>query len=71
MFIGRTFNNYYLLWPLTGAAVAALHRGRRARNANCCARPVTYTRSSSATTGLAYLPPGKRQTCRPFDARTA
>ena len=24
MFIGRTFNNYYLVWPLTGAIVAAL-----------------------------------------------
>jgi hypothetical protein len=24
LFIGRTFNNYYLLWPLMGAAVAAL-----------------------------------------------
>jgi hypothetical protein len=24
MFIGRTFNNYYLVWPLTGAVVAAL-----------------------------------------------
>jgi uncharacterized membrane protein len=24
LFIGRTFNNYYLVWPLTGAAVAAL-----------------------------------------------
>jgi Glycosyltransferase family 87 len=24
MFIGRTFNNYYLLWPLTGAAIATL-----------------------------------------------
>jgi hypothetical protein len=24
MFIGRTFNNYYLIWPLTGAASAAL-----------------------------------------------
>jgi hypothetical protein len=24
MFIGRTFNNYYLVWPATGAAVAAL-----------------------------------------------
>ena len=24
MFIGRTFNNYYLVWPLTGAAIAAL-----------------------------------------------
>jgi hypothetical protein len=24
MFIGRTFNNYYLIWPMTGALVAAL-----------------------------------------------
>jgi Glycosyltransferase family 87 len=24
MFIGRTFNNYYLIWPMTGAVVAAL-----------------------------------------------
>jgi hypothetical protein len=24
MFIGRTFNNYYLVWPLTGTVVAAL-----------------------------------------------
>lgn len=24
LFIGRTFNNYYLLWPATGAAAAAL-----------------------------------------------
>jgi len=24
MFIGRTFNNYYLLWPMMGAAIAAL-----------------------------------------------
>jgi Glycosyltransferase family 87 len=24
MFIGRTFNNYYLVWPLTGAAIAAM-----------------------------------------------
>jgi hypothetical protein len=24
LFIGRTFNNYYLVWPMTGAAVAAL-----------------------------------------------
>jgi hypothetical protein len=27
MFIGRTFNNYYVLWPLMGAAVAALIAG--------------------------------------------
>jgi hypothetical protein len=24
LFIGRTFNNYYLLWPATGAVAAAL-----------------------------------------------
>jgi hypothetical protein len=24
MFIGRTFNNYYLVWPMTGAAIAAV-----------------------------------------------
>jgi Glycosyltransferase family 87 len=27
LFIGRTFNNYYLVWPLTGAAAAALIAG--------------------------------------------
>ena len=30
MFIGRTFNNYYLVWPLTGAVAAALLASRRA-----------------------------------------
>ena len=24
LFIGRTFNNYYLVWPVTGAVAAAL-----------------------------------------------
>jgi hypothetical protein len=24
MFIGRTFNNYYLVWPMTGAAIGVL-----------------------------------------------
>ena len=24
MFIGRTFNNYYLVWPMTAAVIAAL-----------------------------------------------
>jgi hypothetical protein len=24
MFIGRTFNNYYLVWPMTGVLVAGL-----------------------------------------------
>jgi hypothetical protein len=27
MFIGRTFNNYYVLWPLMGATIAALMAG--------------------------------------------
>jgi hypothetical protein len=31
MFIGRTFNNYYLVWPMTGAAVAALMAAGEAR----------------------------------------
>ncbi|MGH2799245.1 MAG: hypothetical protein ACRDM0_16590, partial [Thermoleophilaceae bacterium] len=30
MFIGRTFNNYYLVWPLTGAVAAALLASPRA-----------------------------------------
>jgi hypothetical protein len=30
MFIGRTFNNYYVLWPLMGAVVAALMAGGEA-----------------------------------------
>jgi hypothetical protein len=33
MFIGRTFNNYYLIWPLTGAAIAALLAAAPARTA--------------------------------------
>ena len=35
LFIGRTFNNYYLVWPLTGAiaaaAIAAWESGRRGK----------------------------------------
>jgi hypothetical protein len=31
MFIGRTFNNYYLVWPLTGALIAALMAVHSAR----------------------------------------
>jgi hypothetical protein len=30
MFIGRTFNNYYLVWPMTGAVVAGLMAVARA-----------------------------------------
>ncbi|HZG48073.1 MAG TPA: glycosyltransferase family 87 protein [Thermoleophilaceae bacterium] len=33
MFIGRTFNNYYLVWPLTGAIVAAAIGSERGRAA--------------------------------------
>ena len=42
MFIGRTFNNYYLVWPLTGAAIAAAARScfGGARSAYWCDRPV-------------------------------
>jgi hypothetical protein len=33
LFIGRTFNNYYLVWPLTGAiAAAAVAAGERVHN---------------------------------------
>jgi uncharacterized membrane protein len=31
MFIGRTFNNYYLVWPMTGAVIAALFAAGAAR----------------------------------------
>jgi hypothetical protein len=31
MFIGRTFNNYYLIWPLTGAVIAAIMAVHSAR----------------------------------------
>jgi hypothetical protein len=31
MFIGRTFNNYYLVWPMTGAVIAALFAAAPAR----------------------------------------
>jgi hypothetical protein len=31
MFIGRTFNNYYLVWPLTGAVIAGLMAVHSAR----------------------------------------
>lgn len=34
LFIGRTFNNYYLVWPMTGAMVAALiYAGERGLSA--------------------------------------
>lgn len=40
LFIGRTFNNYYLLWPMMGAAIAALvAAGERAVPASVPASP--------------------------------
>ena len=37
LFIGRTFNNYYLVWPMTGAMVAALiYASERAACSFCC-----------------------------------
>ena len=44
MFIGRTFNNYYLVWPTHRAVAAALissPASSAGRSANRCARPVT------------------------------
>jgi len=43
MFIGRTFNNYYLVWPMTGAVVAAL-------------MALSYPRDASSSAGLAGSP---------------
>ena len=62
LFVGRTFNNYYLVWPATGAAVACADRGLSAYRYE---RPVRYTRFESATTGLAYFPWLSRQRTRP------
>jgi hypothetical protein len=33
LFIGRTFNNYYLLWPLMGAAIATVMAAGEASSA--------------------------------------
>jgi Glycosyltransferase family 87 len=46
LFIGRTFNNYYLVWPMTGAAIAALvHAGERA-SVSPSSPARTHTRTS-------------------------
>ncbi len=48
MFIGRTFNNYYLVWPLTGAAVAALMAaGERTFASSIAAPPSAPVRTGS------------------------
>ncbi len=62
LFLGRTFNNYYLVWPATAAARRLLDR---AVSAYRYERPVRYTRFRSATTGLAYFPWLSRQRTRP------
>jgi hypothetical protein len=41
MFIGRTFNNYYLVWPLTGAVVAALMAAAELDSGDAADRPRT------------------------------
>ncbi|MGI8844876.1 MAG: hypothetical protein ACR2HC_01650 [Thermoleophilaceae bacterium] len=59
LYIGRTFNNYYLLWPAMGVAIAALvWAGERAG----AVAPGAVTRSSRSPSGgkpLAHTPPAK------------
>jgi len=53
MFVGRTFNNYYLVWPATAAAVAALIAAASSRTGtsaptgrSACGRPPPGSRTS-------------------------
>jgi hypothetical protein len=39
LFIGRTFNNYYLLWPMMGAAITALLYAGERYTAEAASRP--------------------------------
>ena len=49
LFVGRTFNNYYLVWPMMGLAVAALlHAGERQDVAPSRPRAGARTTSSAA-----------------------
>jgi Glycosyltransferase family 87 len=50
LFIGRTFNNYYLVWPATGAAIAAL----------IALSARTGTSGPSGTPASSRPPPGSR-----------
>ncbi len=55
LFIGRTFNNYYLVWPMMGAAAAALvYAGERfspAPDPSAAASPSPPARAAPARTG--------------------
>ena len=52
LFIGRTFNNYYLVWPLTGAAAAALMAaGELGRAAPSAGSAAGASRPPAAATG--------------------
>ena len=55
LFIGRTFNNYYLVWPMTGAMVAALVYAGLAALAFSALRARTGTSGPSGRPG-----PGRR-----------
>ncbi len=50
LFVGRTFNNYYLVWPATGAAVACL----------IALSARTGTSGPSGTPASSRPPPGSR-----------
>jgi hypothetical protein len=52
MFIGRTFNNYYLVWPMTGAAIALLLAAGAPRGASP-ARPAAPGTASAPRTRTA------------------
>ena len=55
MFIGRTFNNYYLVWPMMGAAVAALMASRGLASSSASASRLASPASSSSPSA----PPGR------------
>jgi hypothetical protein len=49
LFVGRTFNNYYLVWPLTGAIIAAALAAWEATEPSASAAPAAG--ASSAASG--------------------
>jgi hypothetical protein len=49
MFIGRTFNNYYLVWPMTGAVIAGLLATASASSASPPAPPAASSASPART----------------------
>ena len=48
LFIGRTFNNYYLVWPMMGAAVAALLGRARGATASAFAASAAQAHTSTS-----------------------